>query len=51
MIMPDEVAFEPYDLELIVVHLGDNLWRPLLGKERKLLLKINSLAVDVTRIT
>jgi formate C-acetyltransferase len=46
----DEVGFEPYDLELIVVHLGDNFWLPLLGKERKLLLKIDGLAVHLTRI-
>ena len=45
VVMPDEVAFDSYDFELIVVHLGDNLWLPLLGKERKLLLKIDGLAV------
>lgn len=45
VIMPDEVAFESCELELVVVHLSHNLWLPLLGKERKLLLKINGLAV------
>jgi hypothetical protein len=43
--MPDEVAFQPHDLELVVVHLCDNLWLPLLGEERKLLLKVDCLPV------
>ena len=28
--MPDELAFDAYHLELVVVHLGDDAWAPVL---------------------
>src|SRR5260221_6417262 len=45
MIVPHEIALELHDLELVVVHLGDDLRAPLLVEERKLLLEIDRLEV------
>ena len=36
MAVPVEVAFEPHDLELVVVHLGNDLGLPLLGEQGEL---------------
>src|SRR6185312_14862586 len=33
VVVPDEIAFEPHQLELVVVHLGDDFGRPLLPEE------------------
>jgi len=32
MVVPDEVAFQANDLELVIVQLGDDPWSPLLRK-------------------
>ena len=32
MVVPDKIAPQLHDFELIVVHLGDNFRRPLLSK-------------------
>src|SRR5258708_39976729 len=45
VVMPDEVAFQPHDLELVVVHLRDDLWLPLLREEREFLLEVDCLRV------
>src|SRR6266850_2179548 len=36
VLVPDEVALDPGQLEVVVVHLGDDLGRPLLGELREL---------------
>jgi len=41
--MPDEVALQLHDLELIVVHLGDDLGLPLLVEQRELLAEVDRL--------
>src|SRR5437667_1392294 len=39
--MPHKLALNLHEFEVIVVHLGDDLWRPLVGKLRKLLGKVD----------
>jgi methyl coenzyme M reductase subunit C len=39
VIIPDEVSLQIHDLELIIVHLGDHFWLPLLVEQTKLLHK------------
>jgi hypothetical protein len=41
MVVPDEVALELHDLELVVVELGDNLRLPLLVELRELALEVD----------
>ena len=40
VVMPYEVTFNFYDLELIIIHLRNNFRCPLLVKERKFFFKI-----------
>jgi hypothetical protein len=41
VIVPDEIALQLDQLELIVIHFGDNLRLPLFANQRELLLKID----------
>src|SRR6185436_17517552 len=43
VVVPDEVAFQLDDLELVVVHLRHHLRRPLLREKRELMLEIDRL--------
>src|ERR1700693_3458977 len=43
VIVPDEVALQLDDLEVIVVHFGDDLWLPLLVEQRELLAQVDRL--------
>jgi hypothetical protein len=43
VIVPDEVAFKLHDLELIVVHLGNDLRLPLLVEQSELSCEIDRL--------
>ncbi|KAG1391503.1 hypothetical protein G6F59_014877 [Rhizopus arrhizus] len=36
MAVPDKIALHLDHLELVVVHLGDDLWLPVLGEQREL---------------
>src|SRR5262249_36730145 len=45
VIVPDEVALQLDDLELIVVHLGYNLRLPLLAEQSELLPKVDRVVV------
>jgi len=47
MIMPDEIALQPRDLELVVVHLGYDLRLPLLDEQSELLAEIDRLVPHV----
>jgi len=41
VVVPDEVAGEPHELELVVVHLGDDLRRPLFLEQPELVREID----------
>src|SRR5262249_32662723 len=43
MVVPDEVAAEPDDLELVVIHFGNDLRLPLLAKQGEFLGEIDCL--------
>src|SRR5262249_13636979 len=43
VIMPDEVALQPDDLELVVVHFGDDLWLPLFVEQLELIAEIDGI--------
>src|ERR1051326_3627275 len=43
VIMPDEVALQLHDFELVVVHFGDDLRLPLLVEQRELLAQVDRL--------
>src|ERR1700730_6481517 len=45
MVMPDKVSLRLHDLELIVIHLGNDLRLPLLVKQSELLPKIDRSVV------
>jgi hypothetical protein len=48
MVVPNEVTLQLHDLELIVVHFGDDLWLPLLLEELKLLAEVDRFVAHVT---
>jgi hypothetical protein len=50
VIMPDEVALQLHDFELVVVHLGDHFWLPLLIELAKLLRKVNRSVFHLTSL-
>src|ERR1043166_7767370 len=43
VIMPDEVALQLHDFELVVVHFGDDLRLPLLVEQGELLAQVDRL--------
>jgi hypothetical protein len=47
VIMPDKVALQLHDLELVVVHFGDDLWLPLLVEQPELLAKVDGCIIHV----
>jgi len=47
VIVPDEIALELHDLELIVVHFGDDLRLPLLVEQFQLRAEIDRLVVHL----
>jgi hypothetical protein len=47
VVMPNEIALQPHDLELIVVHLGDDLRPPLLVEQPELLPEVDGLVAHV----
>src|SRR6266851_2778848 len=47
VVMPDEIALQPDDLELIIVHLGDDPRRPALGEQGEFLRQIDRLIVHL----
>jgi hypothetical protein len=46
VVMPDKIALQFHDLELIVIHLRNNLRRPLFCKERKLFCQIDGFVIQ-----
>lgn len=42
--VPDEVSLQANDLELVIVHLGNNSGRPLFAEEAELLFNIDGVA-------
>ena len=49
--MPDEIAFQPNDLELVVVQLGNHPGLPLLAQQPELLPEIDGPIVHQSRWT
>src|SRR5690348_14817720 len=41
MVVPDEVTVDPHDLELVVIHLRDDLGLPLVGEQLEFLLQVD----------
>src|SRR5215469_18341919 len=41
VIMPDEVALQLHNLELVIVHLSDHFWLPFLMEQAKLLHEVD----------
>src|SRR6516162_6791203 len=50
VIMPYEIALQFHNFELVVVHLGNDLRLPLLGKEAVFLIKIDRLVAHVASL-
>jgi hypothetical protein len=48
VIMPNEVALQFRELELIIIHLSDDFRSPLLRKEPEFLLEIDRLEIQAT---
>jgi hypothetical protein len=48
MVVPNEVTLQLHDLELIVVHFGDDLWLPLLLEQPELLAEVDRFVAHVT---
>jgi hypothetical protein len=48
MIVPNEVTLQLHDLELIVIHLGDDLWLPLLVEQPEPLAEADRFVAHVT---
>jgi hypothetical protein len=51
VIMPDEVSLQLHYLELVIVHLSDHFWLPLLMEQAKLLHKADCLVFHPTSVT
>src|SRR6266550_1277829 len=47
VIVPNEVALQLHDLELVVVHFGDDLRLPLLAEQRELFAEVDRLVPHV----
>src|SRR5262245_65011782 len=51
VVVPDEIALELHDLELIVVHFSDDLRLPLLVEQPEFLLKVDRSVVQDRKST
>src|SRR5262249_9713346 len=51
VIVPNEVALQPHELELVVVHFGDDLRLPLLVKQPELLAEIDRFVGHVPSLS
>src|SRR5262245_35214525 len=51
VIVPDEIALELHDLELIVVHFSDDLRLPLLVEQPEFLLEVDRSVVHCASVT
>jgi hypothetical protein len=48
VVMPNEVSLQLHDLELVVVHFGDDLWLPLLVEQPELLAEVDRFVAHMT---
>jgi hypothetical protein len=47
MVVPNEVTLQLYDLELVIIHFGDDLWLPLLVEQPELLAEVDRFVAHV----
>src|SRR5262249_35465565 len=50
VIMPDEVSLQLHHLELVIIHLSDHSWLPLLMEQASLLRKADCAVFHVTSL-
>jgi hypothetical protein len=48
VVVPNKVTLQLHDLELVVVHFGDDLWLPLLVEQPELLAEVDRFVAHVT---